>query len=101
MADSKKINADDIKHLAQLAKLPISDERTRVLADQIESTFEYIDTLGKTDTQAVPETNQVAGLINVFREDKISPERTFSQADALKNARNTHNGYFLVPAILD
>lgn len=91
----------DVKHLAKLANLPISADRLAILTDQIETTFEYIQTIQTTDTSNLPETNQVTGLTNILREDVIDDSRTFTQEQALQNAKQTHDGYFLVPAILE
>ena len=49
----------------------------------------------------VEPTTQVAGLLNVYRDDTIDESRILSQEDALKNTPASHNGYFKVPAILD
>lgn len=91
----------DVKHLAKLANLVIPPSRQSALATQIDTTFEYIKTLEDTNTESLPETNQVTGLTNVLREDVVDDSRTFTQAQALQNAKNTHNGYFVVPAILE
>lgn len=93
------ITTDQVKHLAKLAALPLSDDRLKKLVGQIETTFEYVQTLEKTDTTTLDETNQVTGLTNVMREDIIDDSRTFTQEQALQNAKHSHNGYFVVPAI--
>lgn len=91
----------DIAHLAKLANLPISKKRQVKLADQIETTFEYIQTLEAQGTDNLIETNQVTGLTNVLREDQVDDTRTLTQKQALQNAKKTYNGYILVPAILE
>lgn len=91
----------DVKHLAKLANLIIPASRQSTLAAQIDTTFEHIKTLEDTDTDSLSETNQVTGLTNVLREDLVDDSRTFTQAQALQNAKSTHNGYFMVPAILE
>lgn len=102
MATTKKqITQSDVQHLAKLSNLPLSDDRLTALATQIATTFEYIDTLEKTDTDDIQETNQVTGLENVMREDSVDDSRMLTQKQALQNASNTHNGYFVVPAILE
>lgn len=93
------ITVDDVKHLAKLAALPLSKDRLNKLVGQIETTFEYIQTLEQTDTKNLNETNQVTGLTNVWREDLIDDSRTFTQSQALQNTQQSHAGYFVVPAI--
>jgi len=96
-----KITSDDVKHLASLAKLPISTERQNLLVDQIETTFEYIETAKKTDTKEVSETNQITGLTNVWREDEVDEERMFTQAQALANVPQVHDGFVMVRGVLE
>ncbi|PIS17684.1 Asp-tRNA(Asn)/Glu-tRNA(Gln) amidotransferase GatCAB subunit C [Candidatus Collierbacteria bacterium CG17_big_fil_post_rev_8_21_14_2_50_45_7] len=101
MTKTKLITTADIKHLAKLANLPLSPERLTQLASQIETTFEYIQTTQNTDTSKYLETNQVNELSNILREDIVDDSHTFTQEQALQNAKQTHNGYFIVPAILE
>lgn len=90
-----KIN---IKHIAKLANLTLkSDEEVR-LEGQLEATLEHVERLTKIDTSKTPETNEVTSLENVLREDTTRPSMT--QKDALKNAKKTYNGFFVVPAVL-
>jgi len=101
MARSAHITTKDVKHLAKLANLPLDADRLDKLVGQVETTFEYIDTLQKIDTSSITETNQVTGLTNVWREDVVDESRMLTQDEALKNATKTHQGYFLVQAILE
>ncbi len=91
-----KIN---IKHVAKLANIPISEEEEKKLAQELESTLEHIERLSEIATDNVVPTSQVTGLENVFREDEICVSLT--QEEALKNAKKTYNGFFVVPAILE
>lgn len=90
-----KIN---IKHIATLANLTLkSDEEVR-LEGQLEATLEHVERLTKIDTSKTSETNEVTSLENVLREDTVRPSMT--QNEALKNAKKTYNGFFVVPAVL-
>lgn len=101
MKPTPLITSDDTAHLAKLASLPVSPDRMAKLNGQIEATFEYIQIIQQTDTSGLAETNQVTGLSNVTRSDVVDDSRTLTQAQALQNAKHTHNGYFVVPAILE
>ncbi|PIR99319.1 Asp-tRNA(Asn)/Glu-tRNA(Gln) amidotransferase GatCAB subunit C [Candidatus Collierbacteria bacterium CG10_big_fil_rev_8_21_14_0_10_44_9] len=98
---NNQITNQDVQHLAKLVSLPLTDDRLNKLVDQITTTFEYINTLQAIDTDSTQETNQVTGLENIMREDVVEESRMLSQNQALQNAKHTHNGYFLVPAILE
>ena len=91
-----KIN---VAHVAKLANLPLTKEEEQKFEKQLSETLDYVKQLEEIDTKGVEPTSQVTGLENVTREDKVKP--SFSQEEALKNSKSTHNGYFKVPAILD
>lgn len=101
MADTAVITVSDVRHVAKLANLPLTADRIAKLTSQLETTFEYIQTLNNTDTKNIAETNQVNGLHNVWREDFVDTSRMLTQDQALANAPQTHDGYFLVPAVLE
>ena len=89
----------DIKHVAKLANLPLSDKEIEKLGPQLEETLDYIEQLNEIDTTGVEPTAHVTGLENVTRNDSIS--ESFSQEDAISNSKNKRNGLFVVPGIFD
>lgn len=91
-----KIN---IKHVATLANLPIPEEKLEKLEKQLETTIEHVDRLSEIDTSKITGTNEVTKLSNVTREDVVEPSLT--QEEALSNAKATHNGFFVVPVIIE
>ncbi len=91
-----KIN---IKHVAELASLPISEEKLKKLEKQLEETLEHVDRLQDIDTSKVTGTNEVTNLSNVTREDIV--ESSLTQEEALQNAKKTYNGFFVVPVIIE
>jgi aspartyl-tRNA(Asn)/glutamyl-tRNA(Gln) amidotransferase subunit C len=91
-----KIN---INRVATLASLPLTDEEKKKLESQLEETLTYIEQLEEVDTKNVEPTSQVTGLENVTRTDKAKPSLT--QEEALSNVTEKHNGYVMVPGILD
>ncbi|NCN87275.1 MAG: Asp-tRNA(Asn)/Glu-tRNA(Gln) amidotransferase subunit GatC [Candidatus Pacebacteria bacterium] len=98
---SNKITTAQIKHIAELAFIPITEEEENSLIDAFEETLDVISELQSVDVSGVEPTSQVTGFENVLREDIINKENMFSQADALKNAKETYDGYFVVPRIID
>lgn len=72
-----------------------------MLATAFADTLEVVAEMGKLDTANTPPTHQVTGLENAWREDIVDNEQTFSQEEALANAAKTHDGYFVVPQIIE
>jgi aspartyl/glutamyl-tRNA(Asn/Gln) amidotransferase C subunit len=60
-----------------------------------------VDQLRELDTNQTQPTHQVTGLENVWREDKVDKQKMFTQEEALENSKATHQGYFVVPRILE
>ena len=89
----------DISHVAKLANVPLSPAEKNSLNKQLEDILEYINRLNEIDTSKVEETNEVNNLVNIWREDEVRP--SLSQKEALMNAIRTHNGFFVVNAILE
>lgn len=90
-----------VQHIAQLANIPITDKEEKKLANAFEETLETINDLQTVEVKNVEPTHQVTGLTNVLREDEVDEQRMFTQEEALSNAKQTWNGYFVVEQILD
>ena len=88
----------DIKHVAKLAALTLTDEEAEKFEKQLAETAEHIDNLNEVNTEGIEPTSQVTGLENIAREDVITPSLT--QEQALMNAKSTYNGFFKVKGIL-
>lgn len=65
------ITTDDVRHLAQLSNLQLSDTEISDLQVDLGNILTYIDQLGALDTTGVEPTYQVTGLENIWREDKV------------------------------
>ena len=65
------ITTDDVRHLAQLSNLQISDDEVDTLRGDLENILGYIKQLGELDTTGVAPTYQVTGLENVWRDDEV------------------------------
>lgn len=91
----------DVKHVAKLANLPLSPQEETVFLQQFTDTLTTVDLINQLDTNNIEPTSQVTGLVNITRPDVINRDRVLSQSAALSQAKHTHNGYFVVPAIFN
>ncbi|PIZ94144.1 MAG: Asp-tRNA(Asn)/Glu-tRNA(Gln) amidotransferase GatCAB subunit C [Candidatus Magasanikbacteria bacterium CG_4_10_14_0_2_um_filter_41_10] len=67
-----KLEIEDIEHIADLARLHLTDEEKERYADQLSAVFDYISMLNEVDTTGVAETCQVTELEDVVREDVVA-----------------------------
>ena len=91
------LTPDEIAHVAMLARLGLDDaERSRIGAE-LEAILDHIALINAVDTSAVPETAQIGGLVNAWRDDVEAPPQP--REAALRNAPDTDGEFFRVGAI--
>lgn len=88
-----------VKQLAKLANVKLSDKQEKELENGISSVITYMDEIKNLDVENVAETSRVTEEENVFRADLI--ETSLTQEQALKNAKRTYNGFFVVPYVFE
>lgn len=64
------IDISTIQHLSRLSRLSMTEEEQKMYAEQLSVIFDYMKLLEEVDTLSVPETSQVTGLEDVYREDQ-------------------------------
>ena len=74
------LTPDQVRHIAKLARLRLTDEEVEKFAPQLTGIFQYVDMLGEVDTKNVEATAQVTGTENSFREDVIRKDSTSPDA---------------------
>ncbi len=94
-----KITKEAVEHVAQLARLGITEEEKEEFAKDLSSILEYIDKLNRVNTEGVEPTAHILPIHNVFREDAVKP--SLSIEEALMNAPDREDRFIKVPAILD
>lgn len=92
-----KLKPDQVKHIAKLANLPLSEKEETAFAPQLSKIVDYFDQLSSVNTSDVEPTFSPVDLENVLREDSAKPSLT--QEEALKNAPAVDNGMFIVEKI--
>lgn len=92
------LTLEQVEHIAELAKLSLTQEEKESYREQLSAIIEYADMLQQLDTSAISPTATVLPLHNVMREDAIVP--SFSVEDVLANAPDSQDGCFRVKAIL-
>ena len=95
----KKISSDEVKKVAQLARLELNESEIKHHAGQLEKILDYINQLEKINTENTPCTTRAIEVINVFRKDeKIDYE---DSEELLDLAPSRENKFFKVPKIIN
>ena len=82
------LTKDDVRHVAKLARLNLTDKEVDTFTTQLGSVFEQLDKLSEVDTEGVEETSQVNGLINVMRPDEV--KSSLDREDLLGASEREH-----------
>ena len=93
-----KINKKDVEHVANLARLELSDSEVATFVDQIGDILNHVDSLKKVETHGVVGTSHAISLTNAFREDEVSEPA--DREVSLSNAPEAEEGCFVVPKII-
>ena len=93
------ITANEVKHVASLAKLEFTDEELQKFTGQMDEIIKMVEQLGEVDTTDVPVTSTVTEEVNVMSEDVAvkGTDRTL----LMKNVPEEKDGLIKVPAIID
>lgn len=95
----ERISEKEVKHVAKLARLKISDSEAGSLRKEMNAILEYVETLNELDTEEVHPMSHVLNLKNVWSDDKpVNPKKTKA---LLSNAPMTEKNYYKVPKILE
>jgi aspartyl-tRNA(Asn)/glutamyl-tRNA(Gln) amidotransferase subunit C len=93
-----KITREDVIHVADLARLDVTEGLIDKFAEQLGTILEYMDTLESVDTKGVGPTSHAISMTNAFRED--DEEQHFDRDSALANAPDKADGNFIVPKVV-
>ena len=93
-----ELSREKVEHIADLAKLELSDEEIGRYQAQLSEILAYFEDLRALDTEEIPPTATVLPLRSVTRADAV--EATLEREKALENAPEAEDGCFNVPAVL-
>lgn len=80
------LKKEDVKHIADLARLELSEKEINKITPQLSDIIGYIEQLSEVDTTDVAPTAQVTGQTNVFRSDEANDWPADGKALALEQA---------------
>ncbi len=93
------MNIEEIKHIAELAKLSFDENEIKQFEAQFSQIIEYISIIESLQLEGIEETTNLYGWKNAFRHDITKP--SISKDDALSNAPKHNEVFFKVPKMLE
>ncbi len=93
------LTREQVTHVAELAKLGLTDGEMDQFGEQLSAILEYAEKIQELDTEAIPPTASVLDVQNVMRDDEV--RASMPREDVLANAPDAEAGRFKVRAVLD
>jgi len=93
-----KISAEEVRHVADLARLDMPEDRLELFTSQMNNILVYMDKLNELDTTGVQPTTHVVDMQNAFREDEV--RESLDMDKALANAPQQDRDSFVVPRVI-
>ncbi|MCM3575460.1 MULTISPECIES: Asp-tRNA(Asn)/Glu-tRNA(Gln) amidotransferase subunit GatC [Mesobacillus] len=94
-----RISEEQVKHVAHLARLAITEDEAKMLTDQLDKIITYAEQLNELNTDNVEPTSHVLEIKNVMREDRA--KEGLPREEVLKNAPEHQDGQIKVPGIME
>jgi aspartyl-tRNA(Asn)/glutamyl-tRNA(Gln) amidotransferase subunit C len=94
-----KITIEDVKHVAKLAELDLTEEEINKFVDQLNIVLEHAGKISEIDTSEVKPTSHAIDFKNVFRDDNV--KKSVNKEDALSNSQKIVQDLFEIPLMIE
>ncbi|MDX1679308.1 MAG: Asp-tRNA(Asn)/Glu-tRNA(Gln) amidotransferase subunit GatC [Akkermansiaceae bacterium] len=91
-------NHIDVRYVAGLARLELSDEEVAEFQPQLDAIMDYVDELKKLDVAGIEPTAHPAPVFGRMRED--SPHQSLPREAVLRNAPDQAQNQIRVPKVV-
>ncbi|MEO5973449.1 MAG: Asp-tRNA(Asn)/Glu-tRNA(Gln) amidotransferase subunit GatC [Sphingomicrobium sp.] len=93
------VNADQVRHVAKLARIAMSDAEIAALVPELNNILGWVDQLGEVNTDGVEPLTAVIDQKLRLRDDVVTDGNI---RDALlANAPGAEHGFFAVPKVIE
>lgn len=91
------VTLDEVRHIAALARLGLTDERARSIAAELNTILDHMDVLSTVDTEGQPEIAGIGAAGMPLRPDSGPPIPLAREIEAF--APRMNDGFLLVPRL--
>jgi len=93
------LTLEEVQHIANLARLELSDEELERYRGQLSSILDYFQQLQALNTEHIPPTTGISADQALLRTDEIRP--SLDLGDLLQNAPEVEENQFRVPPVFE
>lgn len=95
--DSHLITREEVEHIAELAKIELTEDEKNTFSDQLDRILEYFKKIDELELEGVEPTTHVMDVYNVFRKDE--ERESLPQEEVLENAPEKEDDYIKAPRV--
>ena len=95
----KKIDEIQVRKVAKLARLDLSEEEVKEFSGQLNAIIGYVERMNELNTEGIEPLAHCLPINNVFREDSV--KESLGTEKTLANAPQRDGSFFKVPRILE
>lgn len=95
------LSKDEVKHIANLARLGLTETELKKYEKELSSIFDYIGKLEEIDLSDVEPTSHPLKIENVVRKDETSGKEKDKSKELLNLSSEVKDGYFKVKSVLE
>lgn len=96
-----QLSREEVEHIAELARLRLTDEEKLLFGTQLSSILEYVAKLQAVDTSAVKPLDHVLDVKNVTREDEVVQSSETVRKLIIDNFPDHTGDLLKVPAVFE
>jgi len=93
-----QIGEEEIRHIANLAMLKLSDEEITEYTKNMQNIISFAETVNNANTEGLDESIGAIETCNVFRKDEV--KQSMPREELLQNAPEEEDGMFKVPPVV-
>lgn len=93
------INKDEIKHIADLSMLNLTDEEVEKYTTNMQEIVGFANKINELETDGVTESAFALDTYNVFRRDEV--RESFDRDMLLKNAPSSNGEAYSLPGMMN
>jgi aspartyl-tRNA(Asn)/glutamyl-tRNA(Gln) amidotransferase subunit C len=93
------LSADDVRRIAHLARLGVTDQEVERTRDQLNGFFSMIEEMRAVDTTGIEPMAHAVDVVQRLREDKVTEPNRRDLFQSL--APQVENGLYLVPKVIE
>jgi aspartyl-tRNA(Asn)/glutamyl-tRNA(Gln) amidotransferase subunit C len=94
-----KITEDTVDKIAHLARLEVSPDEKEQLIGDMSRILSFMEKLNEVDTSSIEPLVYMTDEVNNFRKDEVI--EIITHEEALQNAPEHDENYFLVPKVIE